>query len=144
MHAPHSPASAGSPDARFSRRAACRIVGLARSDLERWERAIRRSGGRPWPEALAFADLVALAVLREAMGRLDACAGAFAIGLGRLVEALRARSDVETMDDHVVLLGGDFARLAQVRSEHVRCSVGDFVVVWLRPILAELRDQVFP
>jgi hypothetical protein len=43
----------------------------------------------------------------------------------------------------VALIGRDFARLAGIRGDHVRCVGDDFIVVPLRPILAALRDRVF-
>ncbi len=92
-------------------------------------------------KALAFANVLAIAVVREASR--DGRAGAFTLGLGQLFQILAARPDVEHLDDYAALIGRDFARLAQLRGVHVLCKREDFVVIPLRPILADLRDQVF-
>ncbi len=128
---------------RFSRAAACRLVGLAPTELARWERAARREIGLRLPASLACSDLVALSVLRAVFTRVGKRAGAFTTGLAQLFTALAERTDIERLDDHVALIGRDFARLARLRSGHVCCAGDDFIVVPLHAILADLRDQVF-
>jgi hypothetical protein len=128
---------------RFSRAAACRLVGLEPSELARWERTASREIGLRLPASLAFPDLVALSALRAVFNRVGKRAGAFTTGLAQLFTALAERTDIERLDDHVALIGHDFARLARLRSGHVCCAGDDFIVVPLRTILADLRDQVF-
>jgi hypothetical protein len=127
--------------AGLSRTAACRLIGVSPSALGRWERSV--ASGVSLPASLAFADLLALAVLRELTARLGAGADDFSAGVAQLFAVLAARADLERLDDYVALIGHDFARLAELRSDHVRCVGDDFIVVALHPILASFRDQVF-
>ena len=126
----------------FARAAACRIVGLTLPELEAWERALGDEAGLRLATSLTFADVLALAILREASWRLGASVTAFTLGLGQLFEILGARPDVERLDSHAALVGRDFARLAELRKIHLRCAGDDFVIVPLLPILGNLRDQV--
>jgi len=128
---------------RFSRAAARQIVGVSESQLELWEQAAWQETGRRPAVAFTFADLLALAILREVSRRLGRRAGGFSAGLGQLFLALAEKDDVERIDDLVALVGPHFARLAKVRSQHIRCEDETFVVVPLGPILADFRDQVF-
>jgi hypothetical protein len=128
------------PAAWFSPAAACDILGLQAGELERWERA---SAALRLAEALTFADPLALAVLAEAARRLGDGVGAFGLGLRRLFTTLAERDDLERLDDHVALVGRDFAQLARLKADHVRCPDGGFIVVPLGPILADLRDRAF-
>jgi hypothetical protein len=128
---------------RFSRVAACRLVELAPSELARWEWAAQRETGLRLPASLAFHDVIALAVLAEISRRVGARAGAFTMGLAQLFAALAERTCIERLDGHVALVGQDFARLAELRTDHVRCVGDDFIAVPLDAILADLRDQVF-
>ncbi len=134
-----SPAPTG-----FSRADACTVVGLTCADFDQWERALSAEAGVQLTPTLAFADLLALAILRAVIERLGWRAGAFTLGVGQLFQGLGTRPDLERLDDYAALVGRDFARLAELRSDHVRCSGDEFVVVPLGPILARLRDQVFP
>jgi hypothetical protein len=132
-----TPAPAG-----FTRVAACRIVGLTLPELERWELAIGAETGLRLAPCLTFADLLGLAFLREASWALCARVADFNLGLGQLFEILGSRPDIEQLDDFAALIGRDFARLAELRRVHLRCARDDFIIVPLRPILADLRDQV--
>jgi hypothetical protein len=116
---------------------------LTLPELERWEHAIEAETGRRLAASLTFADFIGLAILREASWRLGARVRDFNLGFGQLFEILGARADIESLDDFAALVGRDFARLAKLRKIHLRCVQDDFVVVPLRPILADLRDQVF-
>lgn len=136
-----SPAGADRPRASFTPAAACEVLGLAPADLARWEPAI---AALRLAASLSFAELVALAVVAEASRRLGEGAGDYALGLCRLFEAMGAAPEPERLDDHVAIVGRDFARLARVKEGHLRCEGDGFIVVALRPVLAELRDQVFP
>jgi len=127
--------------ARFTPGAACEIVGLTPGELERWNRAC---AALRLAASLTFADLLALAVVAAASRRLGAGAGDFSLGLCRLFEAMAAQADTDRLDEHVALVGRDFARVARLRDDHIRCAGGAFIVVPLAPILADLRDQVFP
>jgi hypothetical protein len=135
---PSSPA--GKPRG-FTPAAACEILGLTAGELNRWDRA---GAALRLAESLTFADLLALAVLAEASRRLGAGVEDFALGLCRLFVALAERTDLERLDDHVALVGRDFARVARLKGAHIRCAGDAFIVVPLGPILADLRDQVFP
>jgi hypothetical protein len=136
-----SPAGADRAPPRFSRGAACRIVGLAPSDLARWEDAAGREAGLRLPASLSFADLVALAVLREVSRQVGARLDDFAVGLAELFTALAERTDVGRLNDHVALVGCHYARLAPLPSDHVRCVGDGFIVVPLCAVLRDLHDQ---
>ncbi len=125
----------------FTPAAACEILGLTAGELDRWDRA---GAALRLAESLTFADLLALAVMAEASRRLGAGVEAFTLGLCRLFVALAERTDLERLDDYVALVGRDFARIARLKDDHIRCAGDDFIVVPLAPILADLRDQVFP
>jgi hypothetical protein len=127
--------------ARFTPAAASEILGLSPGELDRWDRACAELR---LAASLTFPDLLALAVVAEASRRLGAGAGDFSLGLCRLFEAMAAQADVERLDEHVALVGRDFARLARARDDHIRCTGDGFIVVALAPILAGLRGQVFP
>jgi hypothetical protein len=88
-------------------------------------------------------EIQALAVVGEAARRLGPMANAFEPGLGRLFAALAERDGVERLDDHVALIGRDFASLARMKGDHIRCAGDSFLVIPLGPILAALRDRVF-
>lgn len=120
--------------------AACEIVGLTPAELERWGKATAALRLAP---SLTFADLLALAVVAEASRRLHAGAGDFELGLRRLFVAMAERADLERLDDHVALVGRDFARVARLRGDHISCAGDGFLVIPLGPILAALRDRVF-
>ncbi len=96
------------------------------------------------PELSWFSQVFALAARREAVRRLGSLACDFGLGLELIAHALGDAADVERLERCTLLVGRDYARLAEVRSDHLSCKTGDFVVVPLRPILATLRDQVFP
>jgi hypothetical protein len=128
------------PGARFTREAACEILGLEAHTLDRWDRA---SAALRLATSLTFADLVALAVVAEASRRLGADTGDYTLGLCRLFVALAEPADAERLDEHVALVGRDFARVARLKDDHIRCAGDGFIVVPLAPILADLRDQVF-
>ena len=139
-------ARVGSVDAsppRFSRLAACRLTGLAPSQLARWERAAGEEVGLILPPSLTFADLLALAVLGDVSRRVGARLSLFTAGLAQVFEVLAGRTDLDRLDDYVALIGRDFARLAESQNDHVRCVGDAFIVVALHPILTALRDQAF-
>jgi hypothetical protein len=121
--------------------AVCQILGLPPDELDRWAKA---NAALQLAGSLTFADLLALAVMAEASRRLGAGVEDYALGLCRLFVALAERTDLERLDDHVALVGRDFARVAQLRGDHIRCAGDGFIVVPLAPILADLRDRVFP
>ena len=127
----------------FSRTAAARIVGLSRWKLYRWERSLHAEAGLDFGPSLTTSDLVALAVLCT----IDRCLGGsvdeFTLGLARLFEALRDRPDVGRLDGYAALVGRDYARIAELRDDRLRCSGDDFLIIPLRPILAGFRDQAF-
>ena len=133
-------ADGGGPGVTFSPEAACGILGLPTAELDRWNRAL---AALRLAASLTFSDLVALAVVAEASRRLGAGADAFALGLCRLFVAIADEADVERLDEHVALVGRDFARIARLKDDHIRCAGDGFIVVPLAPILADLRDQVF-
>ena len=135
-----APRAGAAPGVRFTREAACEILGLAAHELDRWDRALAALRLAP---SLTFADLVALAVVAEASRRLGAAAGDHTLGLCRLFEALAEPADAERLGEHVALVGRDFARVARAKDDHIRCAGDGFIVVPLAPILADLRDQVF-
>jgi hypothetical protein len=93
--------------------------------------------------SLSFAEIVALAIVGDASHRLGAGVERFELGLARLFTALAAHDCLDRLDDHVALVGRDFACLAQIKVDHIRCADDGFIVVPLGPILAELRDRVF-
>ena len=135
------PASAAAaPAARFTPASACDILGLEAGELEQWERA---SAALRLAASLTFADLLALAVVAEAARRLGDGVGAFGLGLRRLFTTLADRTDLERLDDHVALVGRDFAQVACLKGDHVRCAGDGFIVVPLGPILADFRDRAF-
>jgi len=127
-------------EAGFAPATACEIVGLTPAELERWGKAIAALRLAP---SLTFADLLALAVVAEASHRLGARARDFELGLCRLFVAMADQSDLERLDDHVALVGRDFARVARLRGDHISCAGDGFLVIPLGPILAGLRDRVF-
>jgi hypothetical protein len=120
--------------------AACEIVGLTQAELDRWDKAITALW---FARSLTFADLLALAVVAEASHRLGGRAQDFELGLCRLFMAMADRGDLERLDDHVALVGRDFARVARLRGDHISCAGDGFLVIPLGPILARLRDRVF-
>jgi hypothetical protein len=131
------------PSPSFTRAAAASIVGLAPSELSGWERSLRAQAGFDLGSTLNLADLVALAAMGVAAWRLGGRFEEFAHGLAQLFQALRDLADVERLDDHVAIVGRDFARIAELRGDHVRCAGDAFLVIPLAPILASFRDQVF-
>jgi hypothetical protein len=133
--------AAAEPADGFTPAAACEILGLPPGQLERWDKAIAALQLAP---SLTFADLLALAVMAQASRRLGADVEDYALGLCRLFVALAERTDLERLDDHVALVGRDFARVARLKGDHIRCAGDAFIVVPLGPIVADLRDQVFP
>jgi hypothetical protein len=137
-----APSDAAATEATgFTPAAACEILGLTAGELDRWDRA---GAALRLAESVTFADLLALAVMAEASRRLGAGVEDFALGLCRLFVALAERTDLERLDDHVALVGRDFARVARLKGDHISCTGDAFIVVPLGPILADLRDQVFP
>jgi len=136
--APLRPRAAG---AVFSRVAACRIVGFAPSALKRWEKALADEAGRPRPAVFTVFDLLALSVIREVETRLGDRASGFTVGLGEVFGLLSAQVDLQRLDPFAVLVGPDFARLAELRADHVRCVGDGFVVVPFNPILEDLRGR---
>ena len=132
--------AAGAAAVAFSPEAACEILGLSAGELARWDRAF---AALRLAASLTFSELVALAVIGEASRRLEARAGAFTLGLCRLFVTLAEQADIERLGEHVALVGRDFARLARLKDDHIRCAGDDFIVVPLAPILADLRDQAF-
>jgi hypothetical protein len=128
------------PGARFTREAACEILGLEPHELHSWDRA---SAALRLATSLTFADLLALAVVAEASRRLGAATSDYGLGLCRLFVALAEPADAERLDEHVALVGRDFARLARAKDDHIRCAGDGFIVVPLGPILAGLRDRAF-
>jgi len=128
----------------FSRAQAAAITGISLQDLALWERAAWLSVGSRRGGHLSVAELLALSVLRELARRLGSRLTDYALGARALFRALEAAERVERLDHHVALIGADFARLCELRSEHVSCAGDAFVAVPLHPLLAELRDQVFP
>ncbi len=128
----------------FSRRDACRIVGIPISTLLDWERYAAPRPGAANEPAFTFPDLLALAVIREMAGQLGPALGDYAFGVGQLFDLMAAQPGVDGLDDQSAVIGRGFARLCKVRHKHVSCETRDFVVVPLRPVLSEFRDQVFP
>lgn len=124
----------------FAPAVACEIVGLSPAELERWRKATTALRLAP---SLTFADLLALAVVAEASRRLGARADDFELGLCRLFVAMADRPDQERLDDQVALVGRDFARVAQLKGDHISCAGDGFLVIPLGPILGALRDRVF-
>jgi len=128
--------------ARFSRESACAILGIPVSAPAEWE----ARGAQAWDDRpdgrFAMSDVIALAVSREMARRLGPRLSDFAPGVKQLFQVLAARSDVERADDLSAVIGHQFAYLWQVDGT-TRCDARDIVVVPLRPILRELRDQVF-
>ena len=120
--------------------AASEIVGLTPAELDRWDKAIAALRLAP---SLTFADLLALAVVADASHRLGERARDFELGLCRLFVAMADRADLERLDDHVALVGRDFARVARLKGDHISCAGDGFLVIPLGPILAGLRDRVF-
>jgi hypothetical protein len=110
--------------------------------LRRWENVLLLQAGFDLGPTLAFADLVALAVLSATWRCLGAGADDYAVGLARLFEALRDRADVERLDGYATLLGRDSARIA-ARYDHEQCAAADILIIPLRSILADFRGQVF-
>jgi hypothetical protein len=127
----------------FSRAQACVFAGVTRADLARWEQAADVSLGARRGGYLSMPDLLGLCVLRELDARLGPRFGDYALGVSQLVAALETAEEVERLDSHVALVGADFARLCELRSEHVSCAGDAFISVPLHPLLAELRDRVF-
>jgi hypothetical protein len=130
--------------ARFSRENACAILGVPPSALSEWEaRGAPACDDRP-DGRLTLSDLIALAVTREIARRLGPRLDDFAPGVKQLFPALAARADVERADDLSAVIGRQFAFVWRVPDGDIRCDAQDVVVVPLRPLLRELRDQVFP
>jgi hypothetical protein len=130
------------PGVVFSRTTAAEIAGLGELDLRRWEQALRVEAGLDLGEQLPFCDLLALVVVKAAADQLRFRASDYVLGLAETFRVLRNRTD-EPLDQSAILVGRDFARLTQLRGDHVRCSAGDFIVIDLGAILADLRDRVF-
>jgi hypothetical protein len=126
----------------FTRAAAARIVGLAPSELHRWERLLLKRAGFTIGPTLTLADLVALAALSVTERCLGAGAKEFAVGHARVFEALRARADVERLDGFTALVSRNSARIAE-RYDTDSCAAADILVIPLRPILADFRSQAF-
>jgi hypothetical protein len=95
-------------------------------------------------EAAILSDMIALGVTREMAQRLGPRLDDYAPGLKQLVPALAARPDLERADDLSAVIGHRFAFLWRVDACDVPCQARDMVIVPLRPLLRELRDQVFP
>jgi hypothetical protein len=128
---------------RFSPDDACAIVAIPASTLLAWRQGAAPDcddrDGRPF----ALSDLVALAVTRELAGRVGPRLGDFASGVAQVFCTLAANYDLERADDLSAVIGRDFGFLWPIRhpGQH---QERDIVVVPLRPLLRELRDQVFP
>jgi hypothetical protein len=128
---------------RFSRDDACAIVGIPASTLLEWEqKGCQPCGGRN-DRPFALADLLALAATREIARRIGPRLNDFALGVKQLSKALAARPDVERADHLSAVIGPHFAFLWQIPDEDDRCRERDIIIVPLRPLLSELRDQVF-
>jgi hypothetical protein len=128
----------------FSRDDACGILGIPLSTLAEWEQKGRpgcrgRDDGR-----FTLSDLLALAVTREMAQRLGPRLDDFAVGLKQLFPALASRPDVERADNLSAVVGPRFAFLWRIPDDDERSLERDIIVVPLRPLLSELRDQVFP
>jgi hypothetical protein len=117
------------------------MLGLPPAELDRWERA---NAALRLAASLTFADLLALAVVAQASRHLGARVGAYTLGLCRLFVAMTDAGDLEHLDDHVALVGRDFARIARLKGDHIRCAGDGFVVVPLGSILDDLRGRRFP
>jgi len=121
---------------------AVRIVDLGSPALRRWTEIVRNEVGIEVGERVTLADLVALAALRVTARCLGSGVEAYVIGLARLFAVLRGRADVERLDGFTALVGHDSARIVE-RYDGESCAADDVLVIPLRPILAELRSQVF-
>jgi hypothetical protein len=126
----------------FSRATVARILGVEPAELRRWERVLHNLAGLELGATLTLADLVGLAVLGVSVRCLASGADAFAVGHAGVFDALRERADIEGLDGYVALVGHDSARIAE-RYDSENCAADDFLVVPLRPILADFRDRVF-
>jgi hypothetical protein len=82
--------------------------------------------------------------MREMERRIDSRIDEFACGLRQLSRALAAITDVERTDHLCAVIGPRFGFLWQLPDGDTRHRERDTVVVPLRPLLAELRDLVFP
>jgi hypothetical protein len=129
---------------RFSREDACAIVGIPMSTLLSWEHQGCKACADGDGGLLRLSDLLALAVTRELAGRLGPRLSEFVSGVKQLFPALASKSDVERADDLSAVIGPRFAFLWQIPDEDDRCRERGIVVVPLRPLLSELRGQVFP
>lgn len=129
--------------AEFPLPTACRLVGLTPAQLARLERAVSDATGWRPSQSLTFADLVALAVVREVLHQLAGRIDEVTVGLAELFVALASRRDVERLSDHVAVVGRAFARLVAMPNDEPESIEGAVVVIPLRPILAAFRDQVF-
>lgn len=127
----------------FSREEACAIVGIPMSTLVEWERKGCGSRG-PDDRPFALSDLLALAVTREMARCLGPRFNDFAFRVRQLFQAFAARTNMERADDLSAVIGPHFAFLWKIREGDDRCRERDIVVVPLRPLLSELKDQVFP
>jgi hypothetical protein len=130
--------------ASFSREEACAIVGIPVSTLIEWERQGCRNWGPGDDRPFALSDLLALAVIREMARCLGPRLNDFAFGVGQLFQALAARTDMERADDLSAVIGPHFAFLWKIHEGDDRSRERDMVVVPLRPLLADFRNQVFP
>jgi hypothetical protein len=123
----------------FSRDDACAIVGIPISTLMEWE----QKGLPACDRRFTLSDLLALTVTREMARRLGPRLDDFALGLKQLFPALASRPVVERADDFSAVVGPCFAFLWRTAEHDDRADEKDIVVVPLRPLLSELKDQVF-
>jgi hypothetical protein len=131
------------PAILFSRDLACDIAGVTPAEVERWEQAFGLQFGAQRDGSLSLRDVLGLCVLRELASRLGARLWAFGPGFAQLLNALAQADEPDRLDDHVAIVGPDYARLCQARADHLRCAGDGFLTVSLGPLLADLRDQVF-
>ena len=111
--------------------------------LVEWERYLGSAEGCRGVRSFRLADLLLLAVVREIAPQLGSSLAEFTFGLKRLAHALSAHPDVARLSESSVVIARDFAQICELREGHVRCERGDILVVPLRPLLADFRDQAF-
>jgi hypothetical protein len=127
------------PVARFTVESASEIVGLPSPLLGRWLAAL----GRPTLERLRLSDLVGLALLRRMADDFGVDPGHQRPMVRALFEALEALSEAELTDNRTAFISPTTASISKLPEIAQAGHSESCIVLSLRPVLDDLRDQAF-
>jgi hypothetical protein len=127
------------PVARFTAKSASEIVGLPSPLVDNWLAAL----DRPTLERLRLSDLVGLALLRRLADDFGVDPAHKRPMVRALFEALETLSEAELTDDRAAIVGPTTASISTLTEVADAGRSESYVVLSLRPALADLRDQAF-